>query len=218
MRGNPDVGRELSVPARPCRASRAWSGRAGTDRRTGRSWSAPRRCARRRRCSTRPSSGCAHPSRLRRRRRRVLGQAGPQRLARRPARRRTRRCGRIGCGRSAFPSRKRTTCTIAVAVERVVQPHRRVHRVLGVAQVHAVEIGGQLADHVAVVGACVRRSAGATARCDTGDRRRRAGWTARVRGPRCPSCSRRSHRTKVAHVVALPPMFRVATVRASSTW
>ena len=43
---------------------------------------------------------------------RALGQPGPQRRRRPPARPAARRCARTGCGSDAVPSRKRMACTM----------------------------------------------------------------------------------------------------------
>ena len=54
-----------------------------------------------------------------------------------------------------------------------------VHRVLGVAQVDAVEVGGDLALHLEVVGVPLAEVRRPRARCGTGGRRRRAASTRR---------------------------------------
>ena len=105
----------------------------------------------------------------------------------------------------------------AVAVERVVVLQRRVQRVLGVAQIHAVEVGRQLSgDHGEVVGIPLARL-----------RTPRTGAVRMVvvlgqRGQELADYLGVGHdalpTTKLTVVDVLPPKFRVANVAAPSTW
>jgi hypothetical protein len=108
----------------------------------------------------------------------------------------------------------------AVAVERVVALQRGVHGVLGVAQVDAVEVGGDLADHLQVVGAPFR-----------GLRPPRPGPVRMIvilrQGRQDPSddldvqafsLAQPAPTTKLTVVVVLPPMLSVPNRRAPFTW
>jgi hypothetical protein len=103
----------------------------------------------------------------------------------------------------------------AVAVERVVAADRVVERVLGVAQVDAVELGRDRAlDHLEVVGvplgALGPPRAGAVRMIVVGREPRRPG-VHRARAHGAP-------RTNAHAVVALPPRLSVANRRAFATW
>ena len=104
----------------------------------------------------------------------------------------------------------------AVAVERVVATDRRVQRVLGVAQVHAIELARDRAlEHVEVIGVVLDQvgspRAGAVRMIVVGRQPRRPGVDRADLHAAPPS-------TNAQAVVPLPPRLSVANRRAPSIW
>ena len=119
----------------------------------------------------------------------------------------------------------------AVAVERVVDLSGGMDRVLGVPQIDTVQVGRQLTDHLKVVGLPLDllrppRAGAVGVIVVGGEGRQRPPQDLDVHGStsHCrvragvPHPSGSAPMTKLALVVVLPPMFKVATVFAPATW